>query len=215
MTLVKFCGITRPEDAATAVRLGADAVGINFHPASVRFVSDEARARDIAAASGDKRIVRVGVFVNRTAEEILHLGEAAGLDQYQLHGDEGPDQVRALAPKAYKAFRVQDESILTRIRFYPHSLFLLDAYSKDAYGGTGETFAWDIARKAKALGRVILAGGLTPENVGEAIRAAQPAMVDVAGGIESEPGVKDTGKMEAFIAAVREADAALAGEKRR
>jgi phosphoribosylanthranilate isomerase len=212
---IKICGITTAEDGLRAARAGADAVGLNFFPESPRFVNREA-AREIAAALPGE-VTRVGVFVNADLSEMVETAETVGLDVIQLHGDEPPVVVGQLAPRSVnRAFRCRDSG-LTPVRDYldecrrrgslPQSV-LLDAFAPDKYGGTGQCLDWTAVRGAgEQLGGlpIVLAGGLTPENVGAAIAAARPAAVDTAGGVESAPGVKDAAKLVAFVAAARTA----------
>ena len=198
MVKVKNCGITNVRDARAAVRLGADALGFNFYRHSPRCVARE-RARAIMA-SLPPFITGVGVFVNESADVILETCEAAGLHVVQLHGDETPTFVDSLRRIArIKAFRIRDERDLKSLPRYRAEAYLLDAYTPDRRGGTGATFNWEIARAAQPYGPIILAGGLTPDNVADAVRQVKPFAVDVASGVESSPGAKDRGLMEAFI----------------
>jgi len=198
MVKVKICGITNVRDARAAVRLGADALGFNFYRHSPRCVARE-RARAIMA-SLPPFITGVGVFVNESADVILETCEAAGLRVVQLHGDETPTFVDSLRRIArIKAFRIRDERDLKSLPRYRAEAYLLDAYTPDRRGGTGATFNWEIARAAQPYGPIILAGGLTPDNVADAVRQVKPFAVDVASGVESSPGAKDRGLMEAFI----------------
>ena len=198
MVKVKICGITNARDARAAVRLGADALGFNFYKASPRFITKE-RVRAILA-SLPPFVTGVGVFVDETADDVLETCHVAGLHVAQLHGDEKPFTVDALRKLTrIKAFRVGEEEDLRALSRYRVEAYLLDAFVPGQLGGTGATFNWSLARAAQTAGRIILAGGLTPENVAEAVREAQPYAVDVASGVESEPGVKDRDLMEAFI----------------
>ena len=198
MVKVKICGITNVRDARAAVRLGADALGFNFYKHSPRRIA-KGRARAILAAL-PPFVTPVGLFVDADAKEILKTCEEVGLSAVQLHGDELPsimDPLRRLT--RIKAFRMRDEKDLKRLPRYQAEAYLLDAYVPDIHGGTGTTFNWDLARQAQPYGPIILAGGLTPDNVVEAVYEAHPYAVDVASGVESEPGVKDRDLMEAFI----------------
>ena len=202
MTRVKICGITSEADALAAVEAGADALGFMFYEASARFIA----AREAAAILGalPPFVVRVGVFVNATEERVREVAEECGLDALQFHGDETPEFCARFASRVIKAFRVRDEESLKGLSAYPVGAWLLDSYVPDQRGGTGALFNWDLALEAKTAGRpVILAGGLTPENVAEAVRRVQPYAVDVSSGVESSPGRKDPAKMRAFIQAVR------------
>lgn len=208
---IKICGVTRPEDAVAIAEAGADAIGLNFYPASPRFVADDRAAEIIAALPA--HVAKVGVFVNADAAAIREKAERLGLDWVQLHGDEPPEFAAELPGLAViRAVRLQDQlsGVLPNTRGklirLPHAV-LIDAFSASAYGGTGTTVAWEAipaARRQLAILPVILAGGLTPENVAEAIRIAQPDAVDVASGVESSPGVKDPAKVRDFVAASRE-----------
>ncbi len=201
MTRVKICGITRTEDALLAARLGADALGFNFWPRSKRYLAPAA-ARAIVRRL-PPYVTAVGVFVDPSREELLRAIEASGVTAVQLHGDEPPELCASLPVPAVKAIRVADAHALALLASYEVSGFLLDAPGP-GYGGTGETFDWSIAVEAAASVPVVLAGGLTPENVAEAIRVVRPWGVDVASGVESSPGVKDEDKLRRFIAAARE-----------
>lgn len=205
MVKVKICGITNVRDARAAVRLGADALGFNFYRRSPRYV-EPARAAAILAAL-PPFLTAVGLFVNETAQKILKTCEEVGLDTVQLHGDETPTTVGALRQLTrIKAFRVRDDRDLKRLPRYAVEAYLLDAYVPDKAGGTGETFNWELARRAQPYGPIILAGGLTPENVAEAVRQARPYAVDVASGVETAPGIKDRDLMASFILNAKTAD---------
>lgn len=203
----KICGLTRGDEAARIAAMGAGALGINFWPGSKRHIAPEAAApwlRELAGA-----VTRVGVFVNATDGEMLALLEDGLIDAAQLHGDEAPDQVGRLISRgqvAYKALGVRDRPGLAAAAAFPGPVLLLDAWAPAAYGGTGETMDWALGREAVARWpdrRIILAGGLTPDNVSEAIRQVGPFAVDVASGVESgTPGRKDLEKVRAFLEAV-------------
>ncbi len=198
---VKICGITRLEDALLAARLGADALGFNFWPGSKRFV-----APDAARAIVDRLppfVTPVGVFVNQPPAEVLATAARAGMALVQLHGDEPPEGVNALPVPVIKAFRVADRGSLAALDRYRVRAFLLDAPST-GFGGSGVTFDWDLAREAAERATVLLAGGLRPENVQDAVRAVRPYGVDVASGVESSPGVKDPEKLARFIGRAKE-----------
>lgn len=197
MVRVKICGITSLEDALVAVRAGADALGFVFHDESPRHVSPEQAAGIIAGLP--PFIQTVGLFVNRPLAFVNDTAARCRLDLVQLHGDEPPEFCDAVERRVIKAFRVKDISSLDPIRHYRVAAHLLDAYSPKAYGGTGLTFNWDIAAAAKEFGPLILAGGLTPDNVREAVEAVKPYAVDVSGGVESAPGRKDAARVREFI----------------
>lgn len=198
---VKICGITGVEDAAAAVDAGADALGFVFYDRSPRHVTPEDAARIIRTIP--PFVQTVGLFVNEQADRINRICDACGIDLVQLHGDETPDDCRLIRRRVMKAFRVRDLSSLERLGDYEVAGFLLDAYSPAAYGGTGLTFDWNLALKAHPFGRVILAGGLTPDNVAEAVAMVRPWGVDVSGGVEAAPGKKDHEKIRNFITRAR------------
>ncbi len=202
MIRIKICGITNLEDALLAADLGAHALGFIFYPKSPRKVAPEA-AREIIRRL-PPFVVSVGVFVDEDAAMVRDLAASLGLDWVQLHGQESPDYCRSLGRRVIKGCRVQDESSLAGLAPYQGAVqaFLLDTYKKGQAGGTGESFDWRLAREARKYGPIILAGGLTPENIGRAISEAQPQAVDVASGVEAAPGKKDPEKLRAFFAAI-------------
>jgi phosphoribosylanthranilate isomerase len=208
MTRVKICGITRPADARLAADLGAWALGMVFWPGSPR-VCAIADAEAIGAEFR-RRLQLAGVFVNATLDEVAATTDRCGLTLVQLHGDEGPAYCREAARRTgcrvMKAVRVRDAAQVRDLQRFHTDLHLLDAYSPRTPGGTGETFAWELVREHRADPPVVLSGGLTPENVGEAIAAARPFAVDTASGTEAEPGRKDPAKLKAFFRAVEAAD---------
>ncbi len=193
---VKICGLTSPEDALFAAEAGADALGFVFYEGSPRHVFPET-VREIVSAL-PPFITTVGVFVNAPPAEIREVLTLTGLDVVQLHGDEPPEE-SSLFPRVIKAFRVRDVTVLEEIRRFRASAYLLDTYDPDVPGGTGKSFNWEIAREAARFGPVILAGGLTPGNVAEAVRTARPYAVDVSSGVEAEKGKKDPEKVRLFI----------------
>lgn len=209
---IKICGITRLDDALDAVALGADALGFMFYARSSRHISVEAAAA--ICRELPRLVLRVGVFVDAPLAEIEAAATACGLNLVQLHGAETPefcDQVKGVP--VVKAFRVSDARSLETLPLYRTAWWLLDSYVPGALGGTGCSFNWSLAEAAHRLGTPFwLAGGLTPENVGEAIRQARPDGVDVSSGVESAPGRKDHGKMKAFIEAARRAATVLKQE---
>ena len=200
---VKLCGITSVADAVLCVAAGADAIGLNFHPRSPRYVS-VAAAREIAA-SGKGRVLSVGVCVDACFETISDVTREVDLECVQLHGDESPELLARLLPHAYKAIRVRDQSSIASARRYGGEHVLLDAFVPGEPGGTGRTFAWDMATELARERRVTLAGGLVPGNVAAAIAAVRPYAVDTASGVERAPGVKDEALVRAFVAAARQA----------
>jgi len=202
---IKFCGVARAEDAEHAVALGAWAVGLVLWPGSKRACPPDVAA-EIGAAL-QRRAEVAGVFVNAPLDEVAEAAEAYRLTLLQLHGDEGPsycaEAARRTGAKVIKAARVRASADVQALRAFHTDFHLLDAYAPGVPGGTGETFAWELTREHPRDRPLILSGGLTAENVGEAIAAARPFAVDVASGIESAPGVKDHARMDAFAAAVR------------
>lgn len=203
MVRVKICGITNWRDARLALDAGADALGFNFYSKSPRVISVE-EARTIIQRL-PRRILAVGVFVNESYATILRMAPEADLNALQLHGEESPETLRLLAPfyPVIKAFRVTQGFRAQRLSQYGQALaFLLDGYRAHIRGGTGRMFDWRIAARAKRYGRVILAGGLRPENVAEAIAAVKPFAIDVCSGVESAPGRKDPQRLRELMAAV-------------
>ncbi|MDH5202653.1 MAG: phosphoribosylanthranilate isomerase [Nitrospirota bacterium] len=195
---VKICGITNLNDAVAAVDFGADALGFVFFKESPRYLSrNEAGA---IIRSLPSFITTVGVFVNESTESIEEIIKFTGIDVVQLHGDELPAKCD-LSRRIIKAIRVKSLESLDPLKNYTYkvSAFLLDTYTPHKLGGTGQTFNWDIASDAKQFGRIILAGGLTPDNIAEAVRHVRPYGVDVSSGIELEKGKKDHKKMKLFI----------------
>lgn len=205
MIRVKICGITSREDAWAAVEAGADALGFIFVKGTPRYIEPEAAAA--IAAQMPPFLVTAGVFVDRTPEEIERIVSASGLSLAQLHGNESPAECRRLRVPFVKAIRVQSERDLEALRIYPQArAFLLDTYVADRPGGTGRTFSWEIAAKAARQARVILSGGLTPDNVALAVAQVRPYAVDVCSGVEAHPGRKDHRKVREFIEQARKAD---------
>jgi phosphoribosylanthranilate isomerase len=199
---VKFCGITRVEDAREAAQLGAWAIGLNHWEESPRRC-DPTVAAEIAAELR-RRLQVVGVFVNASLDELARTAEDETLTMLQLHGDEGPAFCREAARRTglpvIKALRVRSAADIQAAEAYRTDYHLLDAHHPGKPGGTGESFDWELVGGRASEVPLVLAGGLRPENVGEAIAAAQPFAVDVASGIEAEPGVKDHELMAAFAA---------------
>jgi phosphoribosylanthranilate isomerase len=202
MVRIKICGITNLEDALLATELGADALGFIFYPKSPRYVAPDT-AREIIALL-PPLVTSVGVFVDENVTVVQDLAAQVGLDWVQLHGQESPDYCRSLGRRVIKGFRIKDESSLKDLEPFRGAVqaVLLDTYKKGQVGGTGETFDWLLAREAKQYGQIILAGGLTPENVAQAIKVAQPQAVDTASGTEAAPGKKDPEKLREFFSAV-------------
>lgn len=195
-TFVKICGVTTLDDALACVDAGADALGFNFWPKSRRHVTVDAAAA--IARRMPPNVRTVGVFVNPTEPEVDRAFASGAIDLAQFHGDETPDFCRRFAGRYIKALRLADAASLERMTQYPCDLVLVDA-DTPGYGGSGQRADVALASQAAAARRVILAGGLTPENVAEAVAAVKPYGVDVAGGVEREPGVKDWIKVAAFV----------------
>jgi len=197
---VKICGITNLEDALIAADLGADALGFIFAKGSPRKITTD-KAMNII----DKLppfIVSVGVFVDSPIEEILSIIEQTGIQCVQLHGNESPSEYSKINIPVIKAFRVDDNFRTDTLLRFPATAYLLDTFVKGRAGGTGKTFDWNIAAAAKAYGKIILAGGLTPENICDAIKKVEPYGVDISSGIESAPGKKDKLKLQQLFAAI-------------
>src|SRR5277367_3926010 len=206
MVRVKICGVTNIEDAHLAAELGADGIGLNFFSESPRSISPFTAGKIIGQLP--PFVSPVGVFVNWEAAPVIALAAALRLSAVQLHGDESPKLAAEIARKVsvIKAFRMGQGTTLPEFSKYKHtSAFLLDAAAAGKFGGTGEKTDWSRAAAAAKSHRIILAGGLTPENVAEAIRIVRPYAVDVASGVESRPGKKDPAKLRAFLGEVARA----------
>jgi phosphoribosylanthranilate isomerase len=203
MLHIKICGITNVDDARAAAEFGADALGFVFCDKSPRAVKPD-RVKEIIA-SLPPFVSTVGVFVDEAIERIREIIKFTGINIVQLHGSESPDFCAGLSGRFIKAIRVKDMDDLQTLQQYKNaSAFLLDTYSPEAYGGTGQAFNWDIAVEAKKFGRIILAGGLHPDNIEDAVRTVRPYAVDVSSGIEGpEKGKKDHEKLGRFIRRAR------------
>lgn len=210
MTQVKICGITNLEDACAAVEAGADLLGFVFYPPSPRYVAPEV-VRDIAARLPRAGVTLVGVFVNESLGGVLRILDRAGLDLAQLSGDEPVELAAALTGRAYKGLRPRTAAEL-RAQAAAYGAgpgdarapdLLVDAYHPRHYGGTGQTTDWATAAALARERRLLLAGGLTPENVAEAVRTVRPWGVDVSSGVEARPGRKDHAAVRQFIATVK------------
>ena len=214
MTRVKVCGITSQDDAKLAADAGAWAIGMIFTDESPRRV-EVATAAEIGAAMR-RRLEVVGVFLNARLDEVVELADLCSLTAVQLHGEEGPTYCGEVGHrtgcKVIKAARVRDRASVQALRAFRVGVdyHLLDAYAEDAAGGTGKTFSWDLAKERGAGPPLILSGGITPDNVGEAIGAVRPFAVDSASGTEASPGVKDPAKVTALVRAVQQASLAAA-----
>ena len=194
---VKVCGMTSLKDALVAVEGGADAVGFIFYKKSPRSVTMKT-VREIVLEL-PPFVDTVGVFVDETAEQINKIADYCNLDIIQLHGDESPTFCKKIRRKVIKAFRIKDMQSVKKLSSFQVSGFLLDTFSDNLHGGTGKVFDWNLALPAKKFGPVIMAGGLTPNNVQQAVRQIRPYGVDVCSGVESEPGIKDHKKVRAFL----------------
>jgi phosphoribosylanthranilate isomerase len=201
MVRVKICGITNSEDAKMAVEAGADALGFVFFQGSPRYVAPD-RAKAIIQTL-PPFVQTVGLFVNEADETVNAIADRCGIDVVQLHGDETPEYCATIRRRIIKAVRVKNATSLEVLPAYDNVSCLLDAWSPAAYGGTGETFNWELAATVATNRPVILAGGLTPENVAAAIAAVKPYAVDVSSGVEGAPGVKDAVLVTRFIHATR------------
>lgn len=203
---VKICGITNWADAQVACEAGADFLGFNFYPPSPRYISPGKARRIVRRLPGSA--AAVGIFVNEPEESILHTARAVGLKCIQLHGEESPALISHLrrslrSVRVIKAIRVRSNLEARQLsRFRDASAILLDGFDPARRGGTGKTFQWSLARRAQVRRRIFLAGGLTPENVADAIRLARPYAIDVCSGVEAKPGKKDPSKIKALMLAI-------------
>jgi phosphoribosylanthranilate isomerase len=197
MVRVKICGITNLDDALMAVDAGADALGFVFYDKSPRNINPMTAAAIIAKLP--PFIQTVGLFVNEEVEQINWTADYCGLDIVQLHGDETPEDCLEVNRRVIKAFRMKNIVSIDPLKKFQVSGYLLDAWSPDAFGGTGKTFNWEMAAAARQYGRIILAGGLCTDNILEALKAVQPYGVDVSSGVESATGKKDRKKMKDFV----------------
>ena len=202
---VKVCGITNAEDASAAVEAGADALGFIFYEQSPRYVVPAVASRIIAELP--PLILPVGVFVNEGLATVRSIMDTCGLAMAQLHGDESASYCRELSRPVMKALRVKDRGSLLALAEYQGRGgvrgFVLDSFSEIAYGGTGLVTDWTLAAEVAKSTPILLAGGLTPDNVAQAVRTVRPYGVDVSSGVESAPGKKEHAKLRAFVEAVR------------
>ena len=201
MLKVKICGITNREDALWAVECGADALGFIFYKKSPRYINPE-HAKEIISIL-PPFISTVGVFVNEDYNDVRDVKLLTDLNTVQLHGDESPSYCNLIEGKLIKAIRIKNEKSIERLKKYTVDAFLLDSFDTSSFGGSGLTFDWRLAEKAKQHGRIILAGGLTQDNVEEAINKVAPFGVDVSSGVESKPGIKNKKKVKDFILKVK------------
>jgi phosphoribosylanthranilate isomerase len=202
MTLIKICGITNLDDAHAAVAAGADALGFNFYSLSPRYITPE-NAREIIDTL-PASILTVGVFVNEPSPDAVRaIADRAAVKAVQLHGDEPPDYCRALS-SVIKNFSVSTSFDIAEIYSYDVDAVMLDTKDKHVRGGTGRVFDWSIAQQVRQLvPKLYLAGGLSPENVGEAVAFVQPYAVDACSSLEDKPGIKNHERMRVFVSAVR------------
>lgn len=199
--IVKICGITNLEDAQAAVNAGAGALGFNFYPPSPRYI--EPRLARVIIKQLASHVITVGVFVNESLETLEKLALEAGVTALQLHGDESSEYCRVLEGRfVIKALAVKDDFDPFSAREYPVEAIMLDKFNRKLRGGTGQTIDWSIARRTRELvPKLFLAGGLSPENVADAIRAVEPFGVDACSALEVEPGKKDHERVRAFVKA--------------
>ncbi|HTY11157.1 MAG TPA: phosphoribosylanthranilate isomerase [Bacteroidota bacterium] len=200
---IKICGITTLDDARAAVKGGADALGFNFYPASKRYIAPGRAAEIIKEMPAE--VSRVGVFVDPSKEYVTAAIQETGINVLQFSGNEAPLDVSGFGLPVIKAIHIAGMRSIEEMKLYAVDSYLLDAFSSSEFGGTGQRFDWAIAERAKQFGRIIVAGGLTPENVMDAVRKVRPYGVDVSSGVEIRPGVKDHQKMIDFIRQAREA----------
>lgn len=203
MVKLKVCGITNYEDAVAAIKVGAEFLGFNFYPPSPRYIAPTA-AREIIAQLPPETI-NVGVFVNEPRpEDVLAKLAQSGAAVAQLHGDEDEQYCRMVgAPRVIKALRIGNQFTLESLTGFPAAAFLIDAYDDKLYGGTGKTSNWEVAAEIAKSISVFLAGGLSPDNISEAVRSVQPYAVDVNSGVELYPGRKDQEKLQALALALQ------------
>ena len=209
MIKVKICGITNLQDAMSAIELGADALGFNFYKKSPRYI-EPSKAKPMVEGL-PPLVSLVGIFVDEySPDRVMQIAHAIGISSVQLHGAESPEYVRRLSElRVIKALRVDENFQVKHMAGYSANAYLLDAHVSGKLGGTGKSFKWDVAIAAKSYGRVILAGGLTPENIYEAICNVEPYAVDICSGVEIQPGKKDVKKMEALFREIVRARQAL------
>jgi phosphoribosylanthranilate isomerase len=203
MVFTKVCGITNPGDARVAADAGADAIGLIFADSPRRVDIEDARKVGVALPED---VLKVGVFVDAEVEEVLRVAREVGLDLAQLHGDETPETVAAIRGAGLtviKAFRVRNDAVLSEFQSYEADLFMLDAWSARVRGGTGETFEWELAKSLKGRDNILVSGGLTPENVREAIEFFEPYGVDASSSLEERPGKKDGERVWRFVRAAK------------
>jgi len=193
---VKICGITNLEDALICQKYGADALGFIFYPKSPRYISPEKSAEIIKKLS--PFISKIGVFVNESADEVNRIAETAGLSMVQLHGSENPEYTKKIKYPVLKAFRIKDGFDFRQLDQYSDCSFLLDSFSKEAFGGTGQSFDWQLIPE-NLRNKIVLAGGVSLENIEEIYMETKPAAVDVSSALEDSPGKKSHSKIKKFL----------------
>lgn len=203
MTKIKICGITNLDDALAALELGVDALGFVFTESPRKVTPDKVEQ---IASQMDIPVLKVGVFVNEDVNQVQNIFDRCNLDYVQLSGNEDKIYLEKLSLPIIKVFKVKDRTVLKEIPQYDLNLFMVETFNENQYGGTGKTFNWEIAKEAKKFGRVILSGGLTPENVFSALQQVEPYGVDVSSGVEESLGKKNKKKLEQFIKEVRRWD---------
>lgn len=197
MTLVKICGVTSVDDAGVAVDAGADLIGLIFYPPSPRYVTPEQAGAIVATLPAD--LPAVGVFVNESFATVTQIARQSGVSRVQLHGNESPELCRRLPWPCIKTFRFTEQVQPEMMSDYPVDAFLIEGFHGELYGGGGVKADWHRVASLHGYGRIILAGGLTPDNVREAIDVVRPYAVDVCSGVEATPGTKDAAKVRAFV----------------
>jgi phosphoribosylanthranilate isomerase len=205
MVRIKICGITNENDALSAAGLGADALGFIFYKGSKRYIDPKEAGRIISSLP--PFVSAVGVFVNQSIGEIKEYARLSGIDTVQLHGDETPVFCGEVPYRMIKAVRVKDAVNIAEVELYPVRAILFDKHSDEMYGGTGSSFDWGVLKGLEISKKIILSGGLTPENVSQAVRLVKPYGVDVSTGVEDAPGKKNQEKMRKFIEAVKDGGA--------
>lgn len=205
-TRIKICGITNMADAEKAVELGADAIGFVFADSTRKITPSDAREISLGLPPF---ISRIGVFVNEEIKTIKELYEYCQLDVVQLHGDEDSQYLNSLSIPFIKAFRVNGNEVLRQIKQFGLKYFLLDTFDKKLSGGTGKSFDWLVANQAAKYGKIILSGGLNPDNIRDALDTVNPYAVDISSGVEKSPGQKDYRKMELLINEVHKWDSRI------
>jgi phosphoribosylanthranilate isomerase len=199
--LVKICGITNKDDAIISMEYGADILGFNFYDKSPRYIEPQVAGNIISDLKKDFEFESAGIFVNHNKEYVDNIVRVAGIDILQFHGDESPDLLLKFNRKTIKAFRIRDKSDISECYKYNTDFYLLDAFSKSTYGGTGESFDWDILADIDFRDRLFLSGGISSRNISDARKKINPYAVDLCSSIEKKPGIKDHNKIKEFFSA--------------